>query len=287
MDKPAGWTSQDIVSWVRKHFKIKKVGHTGTLDPMATGVMVLCLGAYTRLSSYVTNSDKQYRAVVRLGACTDTLDAEGEVQARSSHVPNKMEDIASVVSGFEGEIEQVPPMYSAVRIGGRRLYGLARKGVDVERPVRQVHVTRIAITSYRSPLLHLDVHCSKGTYIRSLADDIGRKLGCGGYLCTLRRTAVGSVMLSECITLNALREIDDTAKISLIDVQTVLSDLPPLQLRKLQQVRFTNGNSVSDISTGIPDDTLVNVQDLHGFVLGIGQMVDGFLKPIRVISQNR
>lgn len=285
MDKPAGWTSHDVVSWVRKRFRIKKVGHTGTLDPMATGVMILCLGAYTRLSSFVTNSDKQYRAVVRLGASTDTLDADGEVQARSSHVPTNIEDIASVVAGFEGEIEQVPPMYSALRIGGRRLYELARKGVDVERPVRQVYIKHIAITSYRPPLLHLDVQCSKGTYIRSLADDIGRKLGCGGHLCTLRRTVVGSVTLSECITLHSLRS--DTPKISLVDAQIVLSDLPLLQLTPVKQVRFSNGNSVSEISKKIPDDTVVQVKDLQGFMLGIGQMVDGFVKPLRVISQNR
>jgi len=287
VDKPAGWTSQDVVSWVRKRFRIKKVGHTGTLDPMATGVMVLCLGAYTRLSSFVTNCDKKYRAVVRLGACTDTLDAEGVVLARCSHVPDNREDIAPVVSGFEGVIEQMPPMHSAIRVGGRRLYELARKGVDVERPVRQVQINRIVITCYQPPLLHLDVHCSKGTYIRSLADDIGRKLGCGGYLCTLRRTVVGSVHLSTCTTLNALREIDDTAKISVIDAQTVLSDLPLLRLTASQRLRFSNGNFVAEISPKIPDDTLVNVQDLQGSMLGIGQMVDGFLKPLRVFSQSR
>ena len=152
IDKPAGWTSQDVVSWVRKHFGIKKVGHTGTLDPMATGVLPLCLGAYTRLSSYITDGNKQYHAVVRLGMTTDSLDADGVVTSRSGDIPADDAQVEAAVAEFRGTIAQVPPMYSAIRMGGRRLYDLARKAL-------RLNVPRV-LCAYTSSILPLTRHRS-------------------------------------------------------------------------------------------------------------------------------
>ena len=280
IDKPATWTSRDVVGWVRKRFGIKKVGHTGTLDPMATGVLILCLGAYTRFSSHVTGRDKRYRAVVRLGISTDSLDADGAVVARSEDIPTDRAKIEAAVATFRGEIAQVPPMYSAIRMGGRRLYELARKGVEVDREARPVRIYKLGITSYRPPLLHLDVHCSKGTYIRSLADDIGKRLGCGAHLSELRRTAVGDIALGQCVS---LCDLDCTARLSdvLLDPHVVLSDLSSVCLSAAQQARFSHGNSVVGVGTDLRG--LVIAQNSRGILLGLGQVAEGVLKPIRVI----
>ncbi len=280
IDKPATWTSQDVVGWVRKRFGIKKVGHTGTLDPMATGVLILCLGAYTRFSSHVTGRDKRYRAAVRLGIATDSLDADGAVVARSEDIPTDRAKIEAAVAIFKGEIAQVPPMYSAIRMGGRRLYELARKGVEVEREARPVHIYKLEITSYRPPLLHLDVHCSKGTYIRSLADDIGKRLGCGAHLSELRRTAVGDVALGPCVSPCDLDRADRLSD-ALLDPHVVLSDLPSVCLSAAQQARFSHGNPVVGVGTDLQG--LAIAQNSRGILLGLGQVAEGVLKPIRVI----
>ncbi len=283
IDKPAGWTSQDVVSWVRKHFGIKKAGHTGTLDPMATGVLILCLGAYTRLSSHVMGRDKQYRAVVRLGITTDSLDADGVVTGKSGDIPTDRARIAPAVAVFRGKIEQVPPMYSAIRMGGRRLYELARKGVEVERPPRRVCIYELDIAAYRPPLLHLNVHCSKGTYIRSLADDIGKRLGCGAHLSALCRTAIGDVELEKCVALCDLERVERLSDV-LLDPHVVLSDLSSVCLSASQQVRFSHGNPVFEVGTDV--QAVVKVQNSRGALLGLGHLAEGVLKPIRVI-QNR
>lgn len=281
IDKPAGWTSQDVVSWVRKHFGIKKVGHTGTLDPMATGVLLLCLGAYTRLSSYITDGDKQYRAVVRLGITTDSLDADGVVTSRSGNIPTDYAQVDAAVAEFRGAIAQVPPMYSAIRMGGRRLYELARRGVEIDRPARNVCLHKLDIAVYAPPLLHLNVHCSKGTYIRSLADDIGKRLGCGAHLSTLRRIAVGCVELGQCVSVYELERAECIVDV-LLNPHAVLSNLSSVCLTEAQQGRFSNGNSVTDILSDVQD--IVTVQNSRGILLGLGHIVEGVLKPIRVIQ---
>ena len=281
IDKPAGWTSQDVVSWVRKHFGIKKAGHTGTLDPMATGVLLLCLGAYTRLSSYITDGDKQYHAVVRLGITTDSLDADGVITSRSRDIPTDYAQVQAAVAEFKGEIAQIPPMYSAIRMGGRRLYELARKGIEVERPARKVCVHKLDIVAYAPPLLHLRVHCSKGTYIRSLADDIGKWLGCGAHLSTLRRTAVGCVELGQCVAIYELERAECISDV-LLNPHAVLSHLSSVCLTEAQQGRFLNGNPVTDMLLDVQD--IVKVQNSRGILLGLGHIVEGVLKPIRVLQ---
>ncbi len=248
---------------------------------MATGVLLLCLGAYTRLSSYITDGDKQYHAVVRLGITTDSLDADGVITSRSRDIPTDYAQVQAAVAEFKGEIAQIPPMYSAIRMGGRRLYELARKGIEVERPARKVCLHKLDIAAYAPPLLHLRVHCSKGTYIRSLADDIGKWLGCGAHLSTLRRTAVGCVELGQCVAIYELERAECISDV-LLNPHAVLSHLSSVCLTEAQQGRFLNGNPVTDMLLDVQD--IVKVQNSRGILLGLGHIVEGVLKPIRVLQ---
>lgn len=199
IDKPKGPTSFKLVQILRKRLGVKKIGHAGTLDPFATGVMVMLVGRrYTRLSDRFLCLDKEYAAEVFLGATTDTYDSEGVVNSRSSVIPT-LEEIREALKAFQGEVEQIPPMYSAKKIDGKKLYELARKGQEVARaPVKvtlQTHLVR-----YEYPYLELQVTCSKGTYIRSVAYDLGEKLGCGAHLSNLRRTRSGQFHIDQCLT---------------------------------------------------------------------------------------
>ena len=198
VDKPAGKTSFSLVAMLRRHLKVKKIGHAGTLDPFATGVMVMLIGrAYTKLSDSLLCQDKEYIAKVRLGLATDTFDCDGVVQKSSDYIPSK-EQIDTVLAQFQGEIEQIPPMYSAKKLQGKKLYELARKGVEVERKPVKISVNIVNL-GYCYPELELHVTCSKGTYIRSLAHDIGEALGCGGHLISLQRVRSGDFRLENCV----------------------------------------------------------------------------------------
>lgn len=196
VDKPIGPTSHHIVHRVRLGSGVRKVGHAGTLDPRASGLLVLCLGAATRLSEYLSTSTKRYQAVVRFGAATRSYDSDGEIVSRSDLIPGR-EDIEAVLPAFTGEIEQVPPPFSAVKVSGRRAYDLARAGADVDLAPRVVSISLLRIQEYRPPDLALEVECSAGTYVRSLAHDLGARLGCGGYLAALRRTQAGPFSLDQ------------------------------------------------------------------------------------------
>src|SRR5215207_3710637 len=189
IDKPLRMTSHDVVAQVRRKFKLKRVGHAGTLDPLATGVLVVCLGAATRLSEYVMDSTKQYRARVTLGVTTTTYDAEGDVvqQREAGHITRKM--VEAALPQFTGEIDQLPPMYSAIKKGGRKLYEIARAGETIELTPRRITIYGLEIVEWSPPECVLDVTCSAGTYIRSLAFDLGKALGVGAYLSGLVRTA--------------------------------------------------------------------------------------------------
>lgn len=202
IDKPGGLTSHDVVATVRRARAGRpggdgtRVGHAGTLDPMATGVLVVCLGAATRLSEWATADDKSYLADVRLGVETDTYDADGTIVAERP-VALSPERVESALAGLRGAIAQVPPAHSAIRIGGRRLYDLARRGQVVEVPARTVTIHELRLLELDGPTARLEVHCSKGTYVRSLAHDLGRRLGCGAHLSALRRTASGPFTLAQ------------------------------------------------------------------------------------------
>lgn len=198
IDKPKGKTSFSLVAMLRRIYGVKKIGHAGTLDPFATGVMVLLVGKnYTRLSDQFLGQDKEYEALVHLGKVTDTYDCEGQVLRTSDMIPS-LQEIESVIEKFQGKIMQVPPMFSAKKVAGKKLYELARKGVSIEREAKEVTV-QIQVLSYEYPYLSLRVACSKGTYIRSLAYDIGEMLGCGAHLTELQRTRSGSFYLKDCV----------------------------------------------------------------------------------------
>ncbi|MBI5957769.1 MAG: tRNA pseudouridine(55) synthase TruB [Chloroflexi bacterium] len=196
--KPQGPTSHDLVDWVRRGTRQKKVGHAGTLDPNASGVLILCLGFATRLSEYVMESPKTYRARLRLGIETDTYDALGAVVAENP-APVVREAVEAALVGFRGEIQQVPPMYSALKQGGKKLYDLARAGKEVERAPRTVTISRLELLAWEPPFVTLEVDCSPGTYIRSLAFDLGRVLGVGAHLAALERTASGSFRAEDAV----------------------------------------------------------------------------------------
>lgn len=213
INKPGGMTSHDVVNAVRRLCGTRRVGHTGTLDPLATGVLVVLVGAATRLAQYIAADAKTYRAVVRLGETTTTDDAEGDVTARRP-VTATCADVAAALAAFHGPLMQVPPMYAAIKVAGRKLYELARQGQDVPREPRPVTIHHLAMPDCALPDFTLDVTCSAGTYIRSLARDLGEALGCGAHLRALTRTAAGRFTLAQSHTLDALRALADAGRLA-------------------------------------------------------------------------
>jgi tRNA pseudouridine55 synthase len=204
INKPAGMTSHDVVDAVRRILGMQRIGHTGTLDPQATGVLPVCVGRATRIAQYLTQADKEYVMTLRLGITTDTLDAAGTETGRVDDVRVTAEDLAAVLPRFTGSIQQVPPLYSAKKVQGERMYRLARRGQTVERQPVAVTVYALELQAFSLPDARLRVHCSKGTYARSLCDDIGRVLGCGGHLYALIRTRSGRFTLAETVSLEDL-----------------------------------------------------------------------------------
>jgi tRNA pseudouridine55 synthase len=245
VNKPPGLTSHDVVAKVRRTLNLKKVGHAGTLDPMATGVLILCVGAATRLSEYVMQSSKRYQARVHLGVTTDTYDAEGVVQRGRDATTIRLEDVEHEISAFEGNIEQTPPMYSAIKQGGRKLYKLARAGQTVEREARSVTIERLEIVDWSPPEFTLDVTCSAGTYIRSLAHDLGEVLGVGAHLAGLVRVASGYFTLDNAVALDALLAADDWPQY-LIPIQAALADWPAVQLDAADAEHIKHGRSINN-----------------------------------------
>ena len=201
INKPSGMTSHDVVQCIRRTAGQRRVGHAGTLDPMATGVLLVCLGKATRVAEYLTNSRKRYRARAVLGVTTDTYDQEGKITSQNPCPDLKADDLEAILQQFTGHIQQIPPMYSAVKVGGRPLYHLARRGVSVERKARSVEIHDIRLLDWSPPELFFEVECSKGTYIRSLAHDLGQSLGCGAYLVELVRLSSGAFRLEDAVSL--------------------------------------------------------------------------------------
>ena len=231
IDKPAGLTSHDVVQQIRRLSQIRRVGHAGTLDPLATGVLLLCLGRSTRLIEYLVGQPKTYVGTVRLGQSTNTYDAEGEVTHTGVVTANEA-DIAAALNPFRGQIWQIPPMYSAIKRGGQPLYKLARQGLTVELEPRPVTIYQLELLSWHEPDLTLRLVCSAGTYVRSLAHDLGERLGCGGHLTALRRTAIGAFTLNAAANLAHLTP-DNWQRYLLPSAQAV-SHLPRLDLTTTQ-----------------------------------------------------
>jgi len=244
IDKPTGFTSFDVVAKLRGMAKTKKIGHGGTLDPMATGVLPLFIGGATKASDLLPNQDKGYIATFRLGLTTDTLDITGRV-LEERPVTAGEDQVAAAVAGFEGKSSQLPPMYSAVRVKGQRLYDLARQGVEVERSPRKIEIFNIKMLA-SDPVggeYTIDVHCSKGTYIRSLCHDIGERLGCGATLTALRRRLACGYTLEDCITLEEAQVLADAGGLEhrLLPVETAFRELPSLSLTSRQARLLQNG----------------------------------------------
>lgn len=208
VDKPQGCTSHDIVDFIRKKFGLKKVGHAGTLDPMATGVLVILVGKYTKSSGSFLSADKEYDATLMLGATSDTGDAWGRVEKSGDPEAFSKKEIEEAFSKFTGEVEQVPPSYSAVKFKGKKLYELARIGINVKVEPRKISIKKLDIYKMDIPEIHFTVTCSKGTYIRQLSSDIGSSLGCGAHLSRLRRTRSGSFVIDDAISVDDLKKLD-------------------------------------------------------------------------------
>lgn len=239
VDKPAGITSHDVVSRLRRIYKTRRVGHTGTLDPMATGVLPVCIGSATKAADMLVSSTKRYSAELMLGKRTDTLDIEGTV-IEECPVNVSDEDIRNAISSFVGEQEQLPPMYSAIKQNGKKLYELARMGVETERDKRRIIIHSIEIQSIDIPYVKIDVRCSKGTYIRSLCDDIGRKLGCGAVMTALRRTETAGFTAEEARTIDELEAMENAFD-AVIPTDRLFDKLPRIDLNEKQEKSIKNG----------------------------------------------
>lgn len=248
INKPARKSSHDVVQAVRRITGVRRVGHTGTLDPLATGVLVVLVGPATRLTQFIVGADKVYRAVIRLGVATTTYDGEGEVVSQAPVPPDTdRAAVAEALRSFEGEIAQMPPMYSAVRVQGRRLYELAREGKEIERPSRSVTIYQLEIASYEPPNLTLDLRCSSGAYVRSLAHDLGQALGYGAHLADLTRTALGPFRLEESYTLDQLHALAEEHRLdeALLPPQAALYDMPSVQLTPAQERAVRYGQVIA------------------------------------------
>lgn len=243
IDKPQGKTSHDVVAFMRKCFKTRRVGHTGTLDPLATGVLPICVGNATKAADMLSAADKRYTAVFELGKKTDTLDIEGKITERRS-VDVSEGDIIKAVQSFKGESMQLPPMYSAIKQNGKKLYELAREGIEIERQRRKITVYSIDILKIELPYVTIDVHCSKGTYIRSLCDDIGELLGCGAVMTELRRTLSAGFKISDSHTLDEISETENPQAL-LLPTDSLFSDYEPIYLNEKQERSIVNGVRMS------------------------------------------
>lgn len=298
IDKPQGYTSFDVIAVVRKLTGQRKTGHTGTLDPNATGVLPVLLGNATKAQDLIVNHDKAYIADFRLGLTTDTLDIWGQVKTETeSHLTQ--EAIEALLPRFRGEIEQLPPMYSAVKQNGQRLYSLARQGVEVAREKRRVTVYRLELRSFDEAAQSgvLSVQCSKGTYVRTLIDDLGAALGTGAVMTALRRTFACGYTLDDCVTLDELRALSacGAATEKLRPTESLFTGYAALTVSEAQARRFGNGAPLETARTALrgretPDGTRLRVKDPSGNFLGLGVTEDGAVKVFKLFlseSYNR
>lgn len=276
--KPIGLTSHDVVARVRRALNIKKIGHAGTLDPLADGVLILCLSSATRLSEYVMQSTKRYRARVRLGIVTNTYDAEGQILRQQDAAFITRADVERALTDFLGDIQQIPPMYSAIKQGGRKLYELARAGEEVERQARPVTITALTISGWQPPEFTLDVTCSAGTYIRSLAFDLGESLGVGAHLSGLTRTASGAFTLDQAVPLDMLLSSDDWTQ-SIMTPRAALADWPSVTLDAAALEHLRHGRAVPAATAA---DGLAFVYGSDGALLAVVRGEAGLWRPHKV-----
>lgn len=289
INKPVGKTSHDVVNRVRRLFSTKKVGHTGTLDPLATGVLVILVGRAAKAAEFLASDDKEYIAGLKLGIETDTEDITGNIVSTFNQKLPSADSVIMAVGKFEGEITQIPPMYSAIKVKGKKLYEYARENIEVERSARKIIIYSIKadVICENQGEYSLTVKCSKGTYIRTLCSDIGKNLGCGGVMSSLCRTKSGIFSLNNCTTLEELEGMDEAERIKkLLPLENLFSDLPKVHLVEFFSNLARSGNEIYQfkIKTNFSTSTRVALYDDNGF-FALGEVMDflegSAIKPIK------
>lgn len=287
LDKPIGLTSNAALQRVKRLFGAAKAGHTGSLDPLASGVLPICFGEATKFSQFLLDADKGYQVTIKLGVRTDSSDAEGEIVAIKSTAHVTEEQIRKQLKTFEGEIDQIPSMFSAIKHNGQPLYKLARQGIEVERAARRIRIDHIELVSFKGRELKLDIACSKGTYIRTIADDLGEQLGCGGHVIELRRSKAGPYNLGDSITLGALEELisnggHEALDQRLLPLSSCVVDFPELQLTESNAYYLRQGQAVQ--IANIPTEGWVQIHHQDGEFIGVGEILDdGRVAPRRLV----
>ncbi len=274
IDKSEGLTSHDVVSRVRRLYHTRRVGHTGTLDPLATGVLVVLIGRAAKAAEYLAVHDKTYEATLRLGLVTDTEDVTGKVLTKAP-VTASADEVIAAAKSFVGPYLQTPPMYSALKVGGQKLVDLARRGIEVEREARPVTIHALDCTPQANGDYTLRVSCSSGTYIRTLCADIGARLGCGGAMATLRRVETGGFTLADCTTLDALTEMDDAARAALlVPTEALFASLPEIRLPAFFEKLARSGCEIYQhkIGTAFAEGTRVRLSSADGAFFALGEI---------------
>ena len=287
LDKPEGLTSNEALQTVKRLYKARKAGHTGSLDPLASGLLPICFGEATKISGFLLDADKHYRVRCKLGEKTTTADAEGEVIETRPVEGIDAAGLEAALEAFRGSIQQVPPMYSAVKHQGQRLYKLAREGVEVEREPRTVVIHALELLSFEPPFFDLDVRCSKGTYVRTLAEDIGEALGCGAHVTALRRLGVGPYDDQGMVTLDELKSLAEEGlealDAKLLPIESALAQWPEVQLNEDATYYLRQGQAV--LVPRAPTSGWVRLYAAGGTFLGMGQILDdGRVAPKRLMS---
>ena len=289
VDKPSGITSSKLVQSIRKTFSLNKIGHTGTLDPLATGLMVLCVGQATKFSQFLLVKDKSYRVSIKLGVATDTFDAEGLVTSEKdvNHVTREL--IEASLTNFQGEIEQIPPMYSAIKKNGVPLYKMARRGLKIDLEPRKARIHEIEILGFDGKFLDLKVCCSKGTYIRTIAADLGDVLGCGAHVVELRRLSVGTYDEKDMLTFDELVKLENTDGLAdhLLPISSAFKDWSEVLIDPRQARLLKNGAKLADRFV-LRDSRVGIYESIDGIekkFIGVGEILgDGVLKPSRMLA---
>ncbi len=288
LDKPMYITSNGVLQRVKRLFGAKKAGHTGSLDPLATGMLPICFGEATKFSQFLLESDKCYQVVAKLGVKTRTGDAEGDIVETKPVLNITRERVEAVLRQFEGAIQQIPPMYSALKVQGKPLYELARQGIEIPREPRSVHIYSLQLTDFQSDMLQIEVQCSKGTYVRTLVEDIGDLLGCGAHVSALRRAAVLPYSGIKMYTLAALEDAYNQFGIDvltqyLLPLETSVQTLPAIKLSNTAAFYIKMGQPV--MIPHFPAQGLVRIFSYHDEFMGVGEILeDGRVAPRRLVT---
>ena len=285
IDKPAGWTSHDVVAKARRLCGQRRIGHTGTLDPMATGLLVLCLGRATRLVEYMAGHDKVYEGKIALGATTDTDDAQGHVISRGKVPQLDDETLRGLERRFSGRLSQRPPAYSAIKVGGKRAYAVARSGGTIDLPERQVAVHHLELKLVAPDRLGVHVECGSGTYVRSLARDIGEALGCGGHLSALRRHRAGPFAVDQAVTLETLADIAAEGRLELVLLPPDEGMVDrPAAIVEASRARLLAHGMALEVTPGASAEGPLRVYDSDGAFTGVGQLAAGTLRAGKILA---